>query len=242
MERICSVPGCGGKHEAKGFCMTHYSRLLRGDEVEAPLRRKGQPPSPCSVDGCENRAVIKGLCKTHDARRRRGADLTAPVRVKNFDSSCLFEGCEKIPVAFGLCTGHRRQQKLYGDLELRPLGSGKRRGCGLDKCAVSGCDRAQYARAMCQKHHARATNHRLTVIQLQQLILTPECPVCFEEMTERTSAIDHDHTCCPGQRGCGNCVMGVICARCNAGIGYFMNHPGIMTSAIDYLLRTRAPL
>ena len=29
-------------------------------------------------------------------------------------------------------------------------------------------------------------------------------------------AIDHDHDCCPGQRTCGSCLRGIVCARCNS--------------------------
>lgn len=37
--RICSVPGCGAKHDAKGFCHPHYQRFrIYGNPVE-PMRR-----------------------------------------------------------------------------------------------------------------------------------------------------------------------------------------------------------
>jgi hypothetical protein len=31
--------------------------------------------------------------------------------------------------------------------------------------------------------------------------------------------IDHDHRHCPGSTGCRICVRGMICARCNSGLG-----------------------
>jgi hypothetical protein len=237
-EKTCSVPGCGGKHEAKGFCITHYSRLRRGEEIDVPIRRIGVRHD-CSVATCRNRAVVKGLCKTHDARARRGADLNEPIKRVSQDSQCKFKGCDRHIASHGYCSGHRRQQLLYGENGLRPIGAGKRRGCTLETCAIVGCERAQYANAMCNTHDARAGKYKLTVIQLQMLLLVDECPVCHDEITEATGAIDHDHTCCPGSRTCGNCIIGILCQRCNAGIGYFTNHPGVMMSAIEYLLRTR---
>lgn len=237
--RTCSVPGCGGKHEAKGFCMTHYSRLLRGDPVTAPVRRVGVRVE-CSVSGCENRAVTKGLCKTHDGRRRRGADLNAPIIQPQLSRYCAYPDCGRVAVGFGYCGGHRDQQRERGE-PYAPIMAGRTK-YKITQCAIAGCENPHYANAMCQRHNGRASKYRLTAVQLQSLLLVDQCPVCGGDVTERSGAIDHDHSCCGSEKTCGECVIGVICLKCNAGIGYFDNHPGVMMSAIDYLLRTRAPL
>lgn len=43
-QRICSVDGCSAKHEARGWCLSHYMRWLRhGDAVaDAPIRTRAQ--------------------------------------------------------------------------------------------------------------------------------------------------------------------------------------------------------
>jgi hypothetical protein len=53
----------------------------------------------------------------------------------------------------------------------------------------------------------------------------------------RVLAVDHDHSCCPGTEACGKCVRGLLCTRCNIGLGYFRDDIDKMTSAIAYLIK-----
>jgi hypothetical protein len=49
-------------------------------------------------------------------------------------------------------------------------------------------------------------------------------------------AVDHDHSCCPAKKkACGKCVRGLLCDRCNRGIGYFRDDPQVMQRAVWYL-------
>lgn len=43
--RVCEIPGCGKKHEAKGLCFSHYARWRRHGD---PL--KGGTPSGAAID------------------------------------------------------------------------------------------------------------------------------------------------------------------------------------------------
>ena len=45
--------------------------------------------------------------------------------------------------------------------------------------------------------------------------------------------IDHDHTCCPGQKTCGKCVRGLLCHNCNVKLYVIEN--GWAMKAIKYL-------
>lgn len=47
--------------------------------------------------------------------------------------------------------------------------------------------------------------------------------------------VDHDHSCCPGEKSCGKCVRGLLCMTCNFGIGNFKDSPALIDSAREYL-------
>lgn len=47
-------------------------------------------------------------------------------------------------------------------------------------------------------------------------------------------AVDHDHRCCPGERSCGRCLVGLLCARCNTGSSLFRDDPVLLRTAAAY--------
>lgn len=53
------------------------------------------------------------------------------------------------------------------------------------------------------------------------------------------ACVDHDHSCCAGQRSCGRCVRGLLCHHCNIGVGVFRDKPDLMRAAIEYITRWR---
>lgn len=80
---------------------------------------------------------------------------------------------------------------------------------------------------------------------VQRVWLAPECETCNKrlDIKYRDSrgrmrghhAIDHDHSCCSGPISCGDCIRGLLCQNCNAGLGYLKEDLGILTRAYDYL-------
>ena len=63
------------------------------------------------------------------------------------------------------------------------------------------------------------------------------CAVCGTDTPNGPGRwhVDHDHSCCPGKRSCGDCVRGLLCGKCNVGLGMFNDEPARLRAALDYL-------
>lgn len=63
-----------------------------------------------------------------------------------------------------------------------------------------------------------------------------KCAICHKEINNNTLCVDHDHhTLDPHD----DPVRGLLCHKCNSGIGFFNDNIIILQSAIDYLKRTK---
>lgn len=65
--KICSVEGCGRKHQAKQYCVSHYQRFLRTGNPLPQLKH----PATCTLAGCSRKYESRGLCGSHCAALRR---------------------------------------------------------------------------------------------------------------------------------------------------------------------------
>lgn len=94
----------------------------------------------------------------------------------------------------------------------------------------------------CQKGFMRrwrlAAHYGMTVEDYDRLLELQGgvCALCGNPPAEDESlSVDHDHSCCPGEKTCGKCVRGLLCALCNRGLGYFKESLSTMERAIDYI-------
>lgn len=65
------------------------------------------------------------------------------------------------------------------------------------------------------------------------------CAICGKHQTEneKALAVDHDHSCCDGQKSCGKCIRGLLCSNCNRGLGLFKDNEEVLMRALNYIKR-----
>lgn len=94
----CSIAGCGSAHYAKGYCFSHYRRMLRHGDPLGGQPPRGKNDGPCSVEGCDEPSAKKGLCNAHYLRHRRYGRLESIHPWKGSGNHCGGEcpGAKKI--------------------------------------------------------------------------------------------------------------------------------------------------
>jgi hypothetical protein len=73
-------------------------------------------------------------------------------------------------------------------------------------------------------------NHGITIEQYNQMFVNQGglCTICKEHPAENTRlSVDHDHK--TGK------IRGLLCIRCNAGLGHFKDEINLLLNAIKYL-------
>jgi hypothetical protein len=108
----------------------------------------------------------------------------------------------------------------------------------VEKRAMSGAENAvrhrvtqrRYRNSARGRRLRRARNYGITNEQFDALVIEQGglCWICRDEM--HTPHIDHDHE--TGR------VRGLLCYRCNNGLGLFRDNPIALARAILYLLRS----
>lgn len=243
----CSIEGCDRKHQAKGLCGSHYMRTLKGTKTQAPIGER----EPCELEGCDKRQHVNGLCVSHYAEKKR---LDSP-------KFCSIEGCLRKFHSNGLCEAHNSRQKRGKSLDT-PLAGRRRTSAEMlardteghkycPKCTnwlPEDCFRAQTTSSdllacyckICTDWSNTLGRYALTADAYVDLVSAQgdSCAICGTDEPGGRNArwcIDHDHSCCPGERTCGNCIRGLLCLRCNSGLGMFADNIYNIQAALSYL-------
>jgi hypothetical protein len=82
----------------------------------------------------------------------------------------------------------------------------------------------------------------ITPEQYNEMFLAQDgrCAGCQKHQSElkRSLCVDHDHSCCPGERSCGQCIRGLLCVTCNQFIGTVNDSIESLIRLIKYLERS----
>lgn len=208
---------------------------------------------------CTRDSVVKKyrLCSPHNQQRRTGKIEFQEPRSYAPGRPCSFEGCDRVYFSSGFCSAHYQQH--YQGTPLRPIGtwvreltSKVRNDLGEKKCST--CDRwlpegeftgrvaskSDGLSAYCNDCKYRGEmwrGYRITPEEINsRLRVTDGCAICHTwDSGGRRWHVDHDHSCCPGIRSCGECVRGILCGTCNSGIGMLGDDPVRVRNAVKYL-------
>lgn len=210
----------------------------------------------CVVAACDRAVHVKkyGWCNSHYQRWRKYGDPLGARDTPQYTQECAFEGCPAPRRYDQLCMGHYNQLRKAGQLSpLRRVtnprirdadGNKQCRRCETWQQESSFCTNkarpdklAAYCRR-CERDKALIHNYGITVDQHEKMLASQGggCAICGGQTKDgRAFFVDHDHSCCPGQRTCGSCIRGLLCGDCNLGIGYFDDDISRITVAIAYL-------
>lgn len=72
------------------------------------------------------------------------------------------------------------------------------------------------------------------------LLQNQSCAICKRQFEMNDLHVDHDHSCCQGEKSCGKCIRGLLCSGDNLGIGHMNEDVTRLKAAIAYILEKRA--
>jgi hypothetical protein len=88
----------------------------------------------------------------------------------------------------------------------------------------------------------RIKAHGITVEVFLEILEAQDgkCRICAVELNSRSGqCIDHDHSHCPGNFSCGECIRGILCKGCNTLLGFANDDVARLQASIDYLEQWR---
>jgi hypothetical protein len=166
---------------------------------------------------------------------------------------CQEDDCGEKHYCKGYCQKHYQRWKRLGD----PLAVGSvhekrdhEKWCPRCKCWLpkDNFTKSSYSDGLsqmcrgCQQARRMWVNYRITPEQYEAMLSQQGgcCAVCGATEPGGNGSrwhIDHDHNCCPGRKSCGECIRGLLCSKCNTGLGQFNDNPDTLVAAVAYLLQ-----
>lgn len=229
---------CGKKHFARGLCQACYYRLRRNGSV---ARKYVINSGKCSVDGCGQDSFAKNLCQQHYNRADHPLKATWKLLRSRHKGEYpeTWESFEAFLIAVGARpTAKHQLRRLNADAPfskenvewLAPVGSDFRRG------KWTGEDITSYDRAWNLKR-----KYGISVDEFDKRLVEQGgvCAICggkeahtYKSGKLKELSVDHCHD--TGR------VRGLLCVKCNRGLGYFADDIERINRAIEYLRKSKA--
>ena len=175
---------------------------------------------------CERKAVSNGLCDTHEHQRHRGKPLTRialrrVIRRNDPQVPQLDLLCADIPVGHQECW-HCGETKPFSEFYF----SGRRVPRGE-------CKQCLHDLSLDRNRSAGAAEHKKAKLIEQQ----GRCANvgCNKELVGRDACLDHSHAVSKDGSDPAS-WRGVLCLRCNLGLGQFGDDMSKIAGAMKYLL------
>ena len=109
----CSVTNCDKKLKAKGYCQTHYMRLMRHGTTNDPVSTKAK----CSIESCNDYSKARGFCYKHYHSYMKYDDPFHSNRRRIGRAPCKIESCEGFNHGGGYCQKHKYRLEKYGGID-----------------------------------------------------------------------------------------------------------------------------
>lgn len=176
-------------------------------------------------------AVYKGRClKCKNPMRKQGSKPIEGVRIHQARGFCSY--CYQRQLESGELSARPRNE--YTEEEIKCYSCGLWKPYAKFKLNKSNKTGREYMCALCSKLWER---YSLTFLEYMKILEDQlnACDICKTPFDEDiTPFVDHNHSCC-STRSCGICVRGLLCSKCNTGIGAFLDNPDLLSNASTYL-------
>lgn len=100
-------------------------------------------------------------------------------------------------------------------------------------------DRLAFRCRTCMREYLISRKFNVPVERYREMLAAQNgcCAICEKPPRDggRELAVDHDHSCCPGQESCGKCVRALLCGPCNSAIGLLGESVDVLLAAAAYL-------
>lgn len=217
---VCFSSGCGiGSPAGRARTRRYGSRFHPTSSIGEPVTGSWDNHGVlCAVEGCVREAKARSYCPMHYNRWKRHGDPGAAEPKYVISGSTVMRTCRRCGTA-ALALSFPRLK-------------GTRRSVFCAECLRFRTKTSSHGHARDQAQRAKnIRRYGLTLGGLETLLLFQgeRCAICYtsEPGGYGSFHIDHDHAT--------RKVRGLLCGRCNVGIGMFREDPALMAAASAYL-------